>query len=661
MNNLDFTPIPQDITILRGPSWQFDFRLPVEVTNINLNDFTIKAYIWLNNSIIETLNAPTNIVIAENGKSFFVKKEWVNGDGTVIDDLISGTLQMQILVTDAAGRDYIPAYFNIHIVEKPTESTERASFDTHYVINVVDGAFYILGVDSLYNLTVEASEEAEQSATLAGQKATIATDKATIATEKAGIATQKATDAANSAEEALAYKNTAYDEAVIATQKAGEANTAKVAAQTAQAVAEAKAIESANNANKFKYEDSEDIIASIENTLRQMLVYWDTQGYMNALFRLQANAVEQSNIANNAVSLQKLDTNLQNLLAFLSAFSENDNESGNLFEIFTTARQYILQITSTGFLKALFDYSLSPIQKNDLGTDLQNSVFNLLPFDPEFDDYIFTIEDKVRKLLAGIRYSDGKLVAEGITITIPDSSVTYQKLSSEYKKLLPYFGGKMLCIGDSVTAAGLYQTTIAEKTGMAISTHAKGGIGILAMVDGDGASTSPILPLSAAQIQDKDIVSIFGGLNERSTTIGTRGDMYPTQNTLYGRYNYTIQKIYTLAASVNRKDVRIVLITPHCVGKYNYIDADGYSEYPIGSGRTLETLVNAITDIGGQWGIPVIDLYHNSGINKNNWDILTANTISGNGTYPSNADNVHPNTAGYIQIGKYISTQINQL
>ena len=161
---LDFTPIPYDITILRGPSWQFDFRLPVEVTNINLNDFTIKAYIWLNNSIIETLSAPTNIVIATNGKSFFVKKEWVNGDGTIIDDLISGTVQLQILVTDANGRDYIPAYFNIHIAEKPTESAERASFDTHYVINVVDGAFYILGVDSLYNLTVEKAGEAEQSA-----------------------------------------------------------------------------------------------------------------------------------------------------------------------------------------------------------------------------------------------------------------------------------------------------------------------------------------------------------------------------------------------------------------------------------------------------------------------------------------------------------------
>lgn len=224
------------------------------------------------------------------------------------------------------------------------------------------------------------------------------------------------------------------------------------------------------------------------------------------------------------------------------------------------------------------------------------------------------------------------------------------------KKLI---GKKILCIGDSTSAALKYQPWIAEYTGMTVTTHAKGGIGLVQMVDGDGSN--PLLALTAAQLLDKDFVTVYGALNDRSRLIGTRADVYPAQTTIYAVVKYVITSIYTLAATVGRKDIRVVLITPHKVGKYNYIDADGGQEYPTGSGQTLENICNAIIDIGGFYGIPVVDLYRNSGINNFTWDTLTANTVSGTGPYPANADNVHPNGAGYKLIGSLISSKLNNL
>lgn len=255
--------------------------------------------------------------------------------------------------------------------------------------------------------------------------------------------------------------------------------------------------------------------------------------------------------------------------------------------------------------------------------------------------------------------SNGKFalaISEDGTVTIPKLNGNTSSASTKR-----YLGEKFLAIGDSVTAAQKYQTWIAQLTGATVTTHAKGGIGLVTMVDGDGATTDPLPALTAAQLQDKKIVTIFGSLNDRARLIGTRADMYPAQQTIYARLNYVINKVYTLAASVNRKDLRIVLITPHKVGKYNYIDADGGQEYPAGSGQTLETIANTIIDLGGFYGLPVIDLYHNSGINNYNWEVLTANTVPNSGPYPGNADNVHPNDAGYKQIGTYIASQLNIL
>lgn len=251
--------------------------------------------------------------------------------------------------------------------------------------------------------------------------------------------------------------------------------------------------------------------------------------------------------------------------------------------------------------------------------------------------YRLVVMDKARKYAFAIRDS---------------GAVVIPKLEANNVK--PLQGKNCLCIGDSVTEANNYQPTLASLTGMNITSHAKGGIGLIQMVDGDGAGFPA---LTSAQLSDKDVVMVFGSLNDRSSLLGLKTDMYPNKATIYAKVNYVIQKIYSLAGSVNKKDLRIVFIAPHKVGKYSFIDYDGGQEYPVGSGQTLEDICNTIKNAAGFYGIPTIDLYHNSGINNYNWDVMTMN-VAGSGPFP-NLDNVHPNAKGAARIGRYIGNQLN--
>lgn len=246
---------------------------------------------------------------------------------------------------------------------------------------------------------------------------------------------------------------------------------------------------------------------------------------------------------------------------------------------------------------------------------------------------------------------------------IPDGSITYAKLNSFLKTLKINNGEQCLVIGDSVIANNNIQAKLAELTGMTVSTHAKGGIGFVQMVDGDGAGGFPAL--TSAQIAGKKYVIIAGGLNERSRALGIRTDMYPTQLTLTARLNYVIQKVNSLAATAGNPTVRIIIVAPHLCGKYAYINYAGNQIFPSAEGgndKTLEDMVNVIKDLAGSYGYPCLDNYHNSGINQFNWPQLTMNTASGSGTpFPANNDQLHPNALGGIQIARYWAGELNKL
>jgi hypothetical protein len=155
-------------------------------------------------------------------------------------------------------------------------------------------------------------------------------------------------------------------------------------------------------------------------------------------------------------------------------------------------------------------------------------------------------------------------------------------------------------------------------------------------------------------------------LQERERAYGVYGDVYPTQDTVYGRVQYVINKIYTLLQQANNLTCKLLFVTPHCVGKYNYIDVDGYGEYPTGTGRTLELMVGHIKTCANKNNIRALDLWHDSGIGKNTWNIYTKSTTAtitppGGSTapYPANGNQVLLNDAGYKLVGEMIAGELN--
>lgn len=237
---------------------------------------------------------------------------------------------------------------------------------------------------------------------------------------------------------------------------------------------------------------------------------------------------------------------------------------------------------------------------------------------------------------------------------------------SKTKIVTKWSNKNVLAIGDSLTAALKWQNTVASIHGCSITTSAKGGIGLVPMVDGD--ATDPILPaLTVSDVTGKDLIILFGGMNERDTTFGVLGDVYPTNNTLYGRLQYVINKLYSLLQTANNLTCKIILVTPHCCGKYGYNDVDGYGEYPTSSGQTLEKLANNIVTCGNYNNLRVVDLWHKSGVGKNTWNVYMASSTATLGTpipanpYPNNADQVHFNDTGYALIGGVIAAEMNLL
>lgn len=195
-------------------------------------------------------------------------------------------------------------------------------------------------------------------------------------------------------------------------------------------------------------------------------------------------------------------------------------------------------------------------------------------------------------------------------------------------------GKNAIVIGDSITAAGKWQTKLTDMLGITVTTHAKGGVGAVAMVDGDGGTLNP---LSTDDVSNKDLIIVLPAYNNRSKPDGVVGDCYSPdgtgQDTIAGIIQYTINRIYDTLKDANNLKCKILYATPHCAGKYPYNDVDGYGEYPAGTGRTMETLGNTIIAVCNHNNIPVCDLWHNSGINKFTWDVFGANANAVNSQY----------------------------
>ncbi|MBR5632633.1 MAG: hypothetical protein IKW68_01520, partial [Clostridia bacterium] len=133
-------------------------------------------------------------------------------------------------------------------------------------------------------------------------------------------------------------------------------------------------------------------------------------------------------------------------------------------------------------------------------------------------------------------------------------------------------GKNVLVIGDSIVADGRWQAEMGRITGANVRTHAYGGIGLIDMIEGLGASQNNMKydpytgcngkfgPLELDDVAWADLIILGGPYNERHMEYGERGDMYPENDTLRGKMAYVIDRLYGMMEECGNYGCHIMLV-----------------------------------------------------------------------------------------------------
>jgi lysophospholipase L1-like esterase len=194
----------------------------------------------------------------------------------------------------------------------------------------------------------------------------------------------------------------------------------------------------------------------------------------------------------------------------------------------------------------------------------------------------------------------------------------------------PYAGVTWYAIGDSITEQRLYPNSaipLLQFSNCIIDAYG----GRLMSTMGDR--------VNAEVLADVQLVTVFGGTNDygKNTPLGSIHDNAKS-NTFYGHLYKTIQSIQSA-----KPDVEIILMTPLVRGEYSK-NQPIYPE-PNSLGHYLEDYVAAVQNVANQYGLEVVDLFRNSGIDLGNLDYYTV-------------DNLHPNSAGAQKIAEAMQRQL---
>lgn len=186
--------------------------------------------------------------------------------------------------------------------------------------------------------------------------------------------------------------------------------------------------------------------------------------------------------------------------------------------------------------------------------------------------------------------------------------------------------GKLLAIGDSITAARIWQQRTGELLGMDVRSHCKGGIGAVDMVDGDVAppqydpddfGVKKLYRLSVSDVEGVDLVLMMGFYNEVGLVgdekrRGKATDMYPKDDTFCGHVNYAIRRVRETLAAATNGTARIVLVSPHRYGTNCWVDRTAY--------ETGDLWLSALSAVAKRNGIRLVDLMKNGGVGRENWN-----------------------------------------
>jgi|GEM_PF-1751633 len=243
--------------------------------------------------------------------------------------------------------------------------------------------------------------------------------------------------------------------------------------------------------------------------------------------------------------------------------------------------------------------------------------------------------------------------------SIPDK-VNSERLKVLEKKVIVVspskrFAGKRLFVtGDSITAGGgatttkLYHQYLAEWMGFSTVTNdGKSGTGL---VKPSGSVKGMIERLPTWPVASQiDMISIMGNMNDGTTAFTLNSVEYPaglplgsfSDNTpdkklvsVYGALHFLFQHIIS---NYPLLPVNFIISTPR---EYEAVGGKSW-----GTDGWFESWCSAIKAVCGHYSIPVLDLYHNSGLRP--WNLANRNAMFGNFTAGQPGDGIHPNAKGH--------------
>ncbi|MEK8130424.1 SGNH/GDSL hydrolase family protein [Paenibacillus filicis] len=186
--------------------------------------------------------------------------------------------------------------------------------------------------------------------------------------------------------------------------------------------------------------------------------------------------------------------------------------------------------------------------------------------------------------------------------------------------------GKSWCtLGDSISAAGGYQTLVSAALGFStVRNEGRSGCPLTAGGDSDDGATVHI----GRQMEPVyDCVTIFAGTNDFRLDKPMGRQEEKDIHTFYGAYVTLVEDILS-----KNPACRLNLWTPL------QRDKDGYGIDSVNAqGHRLEDYVEAIQVIGARYALPVLNLYTESGFNR-----FTLGFLSD--------DRLHPNGEGFKRI-----------
>ncbi len=180
-----------------------------------------------------------------------------------------------------------------------------------------------------------------------------------------------------------------------------------------------------------------------------------------------------------------------------------------------------------------------------------------------------------------------------------------------------------VAIGDSITYLNDHQDETGNRVTkgyMTLITEKFPNVSVINQGHNGWTSVNIATKIEELGLVKADVYTIFLGTNDwwQGKKLGILSDY--EQNTGTGTVYGSFRKITDKLKQLNKK-ARIILITPMQRGDFVYINSaknNAYGSYKTKKEQNLEQFANAIVEIGKVEKLPVVDLYHDSGINLEN-------------------------------------------